>query len=176
MQGKVQLYTGKGKGKTTAALGLGLRAVGAGKKVLLIQFMKPEEVDSSERKSIGKLENFEIESYGLEGFIREGDKESGFWRKYRKECEKAMERAEEAMQEDYDLLILDEVNIALYFDLLDLEDVLELIDKKPEEMELVLTGANAPEELEEKADLVTEMRKVKHYFDKGAEAREGVEY
>lgn len=176
MQGKVQLYTGKGKGKTTAALGLGLRAVGAGKKVLLIQFMKPEEVDSSERKSIRKLENFEIESFGMEGFIREEDKGSDFWEEYKGECKKALERAREAMEEDYDILILDEVNIALYFDLLDLEDVLETIEEKPGNLELVLTGANAPEELKERADLVTKMKKVKHYFDKGAEAREGVEY
>lgn len=176
MEGKIHVYTGKGKGKTTAALGLGLRAAGAGLEVLMIQFMKPASVESSERRSVEKLQNFEIEPYGLEGFVRKEDKGSDFWREYREECERALDRALEAMGEGYDVLILDEVNIALYFKLLEVENVLDVIDRKPGDMELVLTGANAPKELKQRANLVTEMEKIKHYYDRGADARRGLEY
>lgn len=174
MQGKVQLYTGKGKGKTTAALGLGLRASGAGKRVIIVQFLKPG--GSSEELGIEKLENFEIESYGP-GYIYRDDMDESERGEVVDSVRDALERVEEILEEgNCDVLILDELNVALYFDLVEEEEVLDVLEKRPEDMEIVITGRNAPDKLIEEADLVTEMKKIKHYYDEGVEAREGIEY
>jgi len=168
--GYVHVYTGNGKGKTTAAFGLAMRARGRGKKVCIIQFMKPDE-GYGEQISARKL-GIELHAFGTNRFVNKKNP--------RKEdierAEQALQFAREKLREDYDLLILDEINVALDFNLIKLDDVMELIDSLPEKTELVLTGRYAKPEIIEKADLVTEMREVKHYYTKGVMAREGIEY
>jgi len=194
MQGYVQVYTGNGKGKTTAALGLAIRALGAGKRVLFLQFMKTLEY--SEHKVMAKLApNLIVESVGKPFFIAKGgmlsDKECEKWRDklvifppgqppadYLAIVAAGLNRAKEAVESgEYDLVVLDEVICALYFGLLRWEDLLALIDSKAANTELVLTGRGAPRELLERADLVTEMKEIKHYYaTQGVEARLGIDY
>ena len=169
-KGYVQVYTGDGKGKTSAALGLALRAVGAGLKVLIAQFGKG--TPSSE---LAALESFgdrvQVRRYGRGRFIE------------RRPAPEDIEAARAGLAEvkglivsdRFDVVILDEANIAVFFGLLSIDDLLELIDLKPGHVELLITGRKAHPRLVERADLVTEMRKVKHYFDRGIQARKGIE-
>ena len=170
-RGLVQVYTGNGKGKTTAALGLALRAVGHGLKVLMVQFMKG--TSSGEFEACQRLSPFlTIRKAGREGFIFRGEidpldlkiAQEGFLM-----AKKAVENGE------YDIVILDEINVAVDFGLIPLSDLLQLVDSKRETVELILTGRNAKSELLEKADLVTEMVERKHYFQEGVAARKGIE-
>jgi len=167
--GLVQVYTGDGKGKTTAALGLALRAAGWGLHTFIAQFMKGQ--DYGERHSLLRLAPFIVcEQYGRAEFIRQASAE---------DCALAqhgLQKADEAMRSGhYTIIILDEICVALHFGLLQLPEVLELIDRKPPDVELVLTGRRAPRELIERADLVTEMREVKHPYQRGIGARRGIE-
>ncbi len=193
MKGYVQVYTGNGKGKTTAALGLAIRALGAGKRVLFLQFMKTLEY--SEHKVMAKLgPNLIVDSVGKPFFIaKEGmlsDEECQKWQDkivifppgqppadYLDIVAAGLKRAKEAVQSgEYDLVVLDEVNCALYFGLLEWKNLLALIDSKTPNTELVLTGRGASRELIERADLVTEMKEIKHYYStQGVEARLGIE-
>ncbi|MDG6225674.1 MAG: cob(I)yrinic acid a,c-diamide adenosyltransferase [Candidatus Thermoplasmatota archaeon] len=170
-KGYVQLYTGNGKGKTTAAVGLGVRASGAGLKVAMIQFMKGRRY--SEIDAIERLRGFEVFQHGRDEFVNKGDPE-------RIDIDLArggMERAREAIGSgEYDLVILDEINVAIDFGLVDLDDVLRMLDSRPAHVEIVLTGRYAPKELMEMADLVTEMREIRHFYNSGVEARKGIEY
>ena len=170
MKGYVQVYTGDGKGKTTAALGLALRAAGAGLKVFIAQFVKGAEYN--EIKALGRFSDLIVlKQCGRDCFI------------YRDPCEEdkrlacaGLEEAEEAMLSgNYQVIILDEANIATYFSLFPVERLLETIRKKPAGVELVLTGRKADPRVLEIADLVTEMCEIKHYYQKGVEAREGIE-
>ncbi|MFC2151039.1 cob(I)yrinic acid a,c-diamide adenosyltransferase [Bacteroidota bacterium] len=169
-QGFIQVYTGNGKGKTTAALGLALRAYGADKKIFIGQFIKGKHY--SELDSIEKyLDEIVIKQYGLDCFIVNEPEEkdivaaqNGF-----NEMEKIIKSGE------YDLVIMDELNIALYYKLLDIAKVLEIIKQKPKHVEIVITGRYAHEKIIEMADLVTEMNEIKHYFSEGVQARLGVE-
>jgi len=168
-KGYIHIYTGNGKGKTTAALGLSLRAVCAGKKVFFGQFVKGMKY--SEVKAAQYLPNFEIEQFGRTCFIdKDPEMEDiecanvGI-----KECSEILEKG------DYDLVVLDELTIGLFYKLFTIEDVLEMIKKKKENIELVITGRYAPDELILIADLVTEMKEIKHYYTKGVEARKGIE-
>jgi len=166
----IHVYTGDGKGKTAAALGLTLRAVGAGWRVLFGQFLKHGEF--SEIKALKKLgEQVTIRQYGSGRFIK--GKPSG------KEIEMALAGLSEIMQvmeeEKYDLIVLDEINVAVHFGLIPLKSINSLLEKRPQDLELVLTGRWAPKEIMERADLVTEVRMIKHYFSKGVPAREGIE-
>ena len=191
-KGYVQVYTGNGKGKTTAAIGLTIRALGAGKKVLFLQFMKAKAY--SEHKILpGISPNLTLETVGKPFFVvKEGsmpEKELAKWRKkavvfppgqppreYVELVGKGLERAKEALTSgEYDLVVLDEINVALHFGLASWEQVKDLIDSKAEQVELVMTGRYALPELMEKADLVTEMREVKHYYEVGVMARPGIE-
>ena len=166
----IHVYTGNGKGKTTAAFGLAMRAAGRGKKVCVIQFMKPDK-GYGEQISARKL-GIEVYPFGSNHFVsKKNPKEEDV-----KRARRALEFAREKLKENYDLVILDEVNVAVDFNLVPLDDVLALMDELPEQTELVLTGRNAMEEIIERADLVTEMREVKHYYTKGVMAREGVEF
>ncbi len=170
--GKIQIYTGDGSGKTKAALGLALRAVGRGLKVVMIQFMKGQE--TGERLVQKKLEpNFKIYSFGQNTFIKKGEAE-----KTDKDLAmKALNFAQKViLSRDVDVLILDEINVACDFGLISEKDILYFLNKKPKDVEIVLTGRNASKKIIEKADLVTEMRKIKHYYDEGLQAREGIEY
>jgi cob(I)alamin adenosyltransferase len=170
--GLIQVYTGDGKGKTSAAFGLALRAVGRGLKVYVIQFIKGG-FDYGELYVVDKLPNLTLKAFGRGRFITEKPPEEEDINL----AEKALALAEEVVGNgDYDIVILDEINVALNLRLISLEKILELIKNKPEHVELVLTGRYAPPEIIETADLVTEMRKVKHPFSKGHQARKGIEY
>jgi len=170
--GLIQVYTGNGKGKTSAAFGLALRAVGRGLNVYIIQFIKGG-FDYGELYIVDKLPNLTLKAFGRGRFITE--------KPPKKEdinlAEEALALAEEVIGNgEYDIVILDEINVALNLRLISLEKILELINNKPEHVELVLTGRYAPPEIIETADLVTEMREVKHPFSKGYQARKGIEY
>jgi cob(I)alamin adenosyltransferase len=172
-KGFIQIYTGNGKGKTTAALGIALRAAGQGLNVLILQFMKRQ-------KNIGEIRILEsahlpikIEQYGRRVFFKS------------RTCEpmdihmaqKGLEAFQKAMRGgEYDLIVLDEINMAIYFGLLNLKEVIRAVENKPPDLHLILTGRGAKTELIEIADLVTEMREVKHYFNQGLVAQKGLEY
>lgn len=170
MKGYVQVYTGNGKGKTTAAFGLALRAAGAGLKVYIGQFLKKGEY--SELNSINKFKDFiKIEQFGGKRFIGQKIREED-----RKLAKKGFKKIREIIfSREYNVVILDEINVALYFKLIPENDLIDLIKNKPSEIELVLTGRYASPQIIETADLVTEMRKIKHYFSKGVIARAGIE-
>lgn len=170
-QGLVQIYTGEGKGKTTAALGLAIRAAGRDLKVFIAQFAKG--VFYGEIKALKRFEpQITLHQYGRKTFIHDepSEKDVRMAREGWRETQEVMERCL------CDLLIVDEIGIALYYGLVTLEEVRELIRRKPETVELVLTGRKIPAELYPEADLVTEMREIKHYYNAGVKAREGIEY
>lgn len=170
-RGYVQVYTGNGKGKTTASLGLGLRASGDGLKVYMLQFMKGRRY--SEIDAIEKIENFTISQHGRDEFVSRDNPEQIDIDLASEGFEKAKEVL---LSGEYDMVILDELNVAVDFGLIPLQEVLDLIKDKPRHVELVLTGRGAPEEFIELADLVTEMKEIKHFYQKGVEARKGIEF
>ena len=169
------VYTGKGKGKTTAALGIALRATGYKKKICMIQFIKGSwhygEMESSKR-----LEpEFEMVAIG-KGFVGIIDDKSPK-EDHQKIAKEAIRISNEKIQSGkYDIIILDEINYAVNLNLISLDDVLDLIKSKPENVDLVLTGNYAKEEVIEAADLVTEMKEIKHPFQKGIKAKEGIDF
>ena len=169
--GMVQVYTGNGKGKTTAALGLALRAAGQGRKVWIVQFMKGK-TNYGELRSAKKL-GIIIRQFGRPDFV---DKQNPDPLDFRG-AQQALAFASQVMKtKRCDLLVLDELNVALDFKLVGLKQALTLIAEKPEGLELVITGRYAPREIIRRADLVTEMKEVKHYYAKGVTARKGIEY
>ncbi len=182
IKGQVHIYTGNGKGKTTCALGLGFRAAGHGLKVLMICFMKAKvaergdgvEVNYGEFASADKISNFTIIPVGRQSFV---DKENPDPVDI-KMAQNGLRMAQDALKEhECDLLILDEINVAVEWNLISLEDQLGLIEMKPDDVELVMTGRYARQEVIDAADLVTEMREVKHYFgSKKILARRGIEF
>lgn len=168
----IQIYTGNGKGKTTAALGLALRAVGHNKKVIMIQFMKGK-INYGELKSAMMLKNFKIEQYGRPDFV-DKDHPAKIDIDLAK---KGFERAKEIIKgKKYDIVILDELNVAVDYGLISVKEVVELLKKTPKKMEIIITGRYMPEEFKAYADLVSEIIEVKHYFQKGTKARKGIEY
>jgi len=171
-QGFIQIYTGNGKGKSTAALGQAVRAAGFGLKTYIAQFMK--EYPYNELISLKNLSEWiSIEQFGGDEFV------------YKKElpgkeelakAQKGLKTAREKMiSGEYDLIILDEAIVAIYFKLVETKDLVKFITEKPENVELILTGRYCPEELIDLADLVTEMKEVKHYYQKGITSRRGIE-
>ena len=174
-EGLVIVYTGKGKGKTTAALGLALRAVGYNHKVCMIQFIKGSW-HYGEMTSSKKLEpEFELTAVGR-GFVGIMDDNTPIEEHKRIADEALRVTQEKISSKRYDVVILDEVNYAVNLGLVKLDDVLELIRKKPEGVNLVLTGNYAKDELIELADLVTEMREIKHPFKSGHRAKKGIDF
>lgn len=171
-KGYIQVYTGNGKGKTTASLGLALRAVGRGMMVCMVQFMKGGGPYGEHLAAQRLQPNLAIIQTGREGWVKKGDPDPEDIRLAREALEKARELLTSGK---YDLVILDEINGAVSFGLLTPEDVLEIMGKKPENVELVLTGRNADEKVIEAADLVTEMREIKHYYKAGVASRTGIE-
>lgn len=170
-RGCIQVYTGNGKGKTTAALGLSLRAVGRGLRVCVFQFIKGGGPYGEHLIADKLAPLFTIIQTGRPGWVNTKDISED-----RQAAQEALERARGLITSgEYDLVVLDEINGAVGFGLVDVEQVLELISQKPERTELVLTGRNAHEKVIEAADLVTEMREVKHYYKAGVPARTGIE-
>lgn len=170
--GTVQVYTGNGKGKTTAALGLCLRNLGHGHKVFVLQFMKGSE-RYGEFKIAKELTNFELKQIGRDEFVKREDPDPRDVELAREGYEIAREKIQ---SRKYDLIVLDEIIIAVDFGLIKLEELIELIDLKPDGLELVLTGRYAHRDIIEKAHLVTEVKETKHHFASGITARQGVEY
>lgn len=177
MQGLLMVHTGDGKGKTTAALGLALRAFGAGLRVLILQFIKSRD-DCGEMNAIKLLEKIpdaqgkiEIQQCGL-GFI---DKKN--FDEHKKFAQETLKLAEEKiLSDEWDLIILDEINYAVKFGLISEEELFSLIKKRPPKVHLLLTGRNAPQKIIEVADLVTEMKLIKHPFQQGVKAQRGIEF
>lgn len=171
-KGFIQIYTGNGKGKTTAALGQAVRAAGSGLRTLIIHFMK--DFPYGEIKGLEPLREFiTVEQFGNDEFVLRRQLPS---EEDRQKALNAIERARRAMLDGkYDIVVLDEVCVTFYFKLLDVSDVMPLLDEKPEGVELILTGRYCPQELIDKADLVSEMREVKHYYMQGITSRKGIE-
>ena len=177
-KGLVQVYTGDGKGKTTAAFGLALRAAGQGNKVLIYQFLKPPSLDIGERFALKlgavriRVEALEIE-WDMDKSLEKEEKVA----QARAAISEALERiAETAEKRFYDVVILDEIVFCLSKGLAELEAIKKIIDRKDSTVEIVLTGRGAAEELTAMADLVTEMKNIKHPFDSGTCARRGIEF
>jgi len=171
-KGFVQVYTGNGKGKTTAALGLALRAAGFGLKTYITQFMK--EFPYNELNSLKQLSNrITIEQFGGDEFVYKkeppGEKEI-------QKVKNGMNKAKEKMLSgEYDIIILDEACVSIYFKLLTTKDIIDFIALKPSRVEIVITGRYCPQEILNTADLVTEMKEVKHYYEKGIVSRKGID-
>ena len=189
-KGYIQVYTGDGKGKTTAAIGLAVRAVGAGKTVCIIQFMK--SLAYSEQKILRSLPGVTLTTVGKPFFIaKEGmltAEQLAAWgdqitvypagqppAEYRALIKGGVEQAVSALSGSYDVVILDEYNMACWYDLATEEDTARILAARRPETELVITGRNAPRQILDAADLITEMKKIRHYYDKGVEARKGIE-
>jgi cob(I)alamin adenosyltransferase len=174
-KGLVQVYTGNGKGKTTAALGQAFRSAGRGLNVYMVQFLKSN--DTGELHSAKRLyPQFQIFRFEKpRGFFWTlTDKEK---LELKKDVQKAFQFCKKAVSgSECDILIMDEIMGALHGELLNIEEVLELIRNKPDNLEIIMTGRNVPQKIMESADLVTEMVEVKHYFKQGIPAREGIEY
>ena len=172
-QGYVQVYTGNGKGKTTAAVGLALRAAGHGMRTYIGQFLKGRP--TGELESARKLSPLiVIEQFGRKEFVHVGpgdpdDEDVARARAGLAKCRQAM------LSGEFRIVVLDEVNTAVHFGIMAEQEVLDLLAKKPADVEVVLTGRYAPTSFLERADLVTEMKDIKHYYDRGFKAREGIE-
>lgn len=181
----IYVLTGNGKGKTTSAIGMGIRAVGAGNKVLMVQFLK---TFSSESKIIKKIKNFDLKSFGEKGFFvpkkylkahpelkKIGVKSAT--KEIIKLIQKGFDLAKKAaISKKYDLLILDEVCVVLQFGFIKKREMINFLKKHGKNLDIVLTGRNCPKAVIDKADLVTEMKEVRHYYQKGVGARKGIEY
>ncbi len=168
----IQVYTGDGKGKTTAAAGLALRALGAGWRVCFLQFCKARP--SAELEMLRKAggERFALLRFGADRFITGAPSAEDL-----AEARRGLEAARQAVTGGaYDLVVLDEINLAVHFRLFSIADLLALLDARPNSVELALTGRRAAPELLARADLVTEMREIKHYYTQGVPARPGVEF
>ena len=170
-KGYVQVYTGNGKGKTTAAFGLSLRAVGAGKKVFFAQFVKGKTY--SEIEAVEKyLPQITIKQYGLGCFIINSPTQEDI-----KAAREGLAHVSEIIASgEYDVVVLDEANIAIFYKLFSVQELIDAINKRGPNTEIIVTGRYAPQELIDIAHLVTEMKEIKHYYAQGVEAREGIEF
>jgi cob(I)alamin adenosyltransferase len=169
-KGYIQIYTGNGKGKTTAALGLSLRAVCAGRKVFFGQFLKG--MNYSELDAGKYLPGFDLQQFGTDSFIFEKPGQEDI-----DAAREGLKRAEEVLVSgEYDIVVLDEVNLAVHYGMFTADELIEVLDKRHQKVEVVLTGRYAHSSLIEKADLVTEMKEIKHYYNDGVMAREGIEF
>ena len=171
-RGMIEVFTGHGKGKTSAALGIVLRALGHGRRVHIVFFMKGK-FPYGEQEVLSTLPNVTFESFGFLEFCDPNNVKP----EEKEQAQKALDAARKAMLSgEYDIVILDEINVATAWKLVDVEDVIKLIREKPEHVELILTGRYAHPRLIEIADLVTNMVKVKHPYDKGILSRQGIDY
>jgi len=170
--GLVQVYTGDGKGKTSAAFGLALRAIGRGLKVYIVQFIKGG-FDYGELHIVEKIPNLKLATFGRGRFVTEippSEEDS-------KLAREAFELAKKVVKSgEYDVVVLDEVNVALNLKMISIDEAVDLIKNKPQHVELILTGRYAPVQIIDAADLVTEMREVKHPYAQGVPPRKGIEF
>lgn len=176
--GLVQVFWGNGKGKTTSSLGTALRACGNGFRVHLVQFMKQgadnlEQDIPGEINALEKFPNFTYKRFGIRGWVIKKPTQEQI-----EDCKKALEYVNQCMKdESIDILIADEILYSVQLGLLTEDEIVSLIEQKPKNKELILTGSHKPlEKVFEKADLISEIRKVKHPFDKGIIARKGIEF
>ena len=168
-KGYIQVYTGNGKGKTTAALGLSLRSLCAGYKVFFGQFMKGQ--DYSELRAPYYFDGLTMEQFGDPHFIKGEPSEED---RHNARC--GLDRMKEVLVSNkYDVVVFDEINNSLYYHLVGVKEILAVLDLKPIKTEIIMTGRDAPPEIIERADLVTEMREIKHYYNAGVIARTGIE-
>jgi len=173
-KGLVQIYTGNGKGKTTAAIGQAIRAYGHGLKICIFQFLKPEDTFSGELIALKKL-NIKVIRH-KEPYSLKLPHEESTLTEFKNSLLKMLQDVKEAFNK-YDVIILDEINNLLYLKIIDINTIIDLLNQKPDKVELILTGRNVPLELIDKADLVTQMEIVKHpYLEKGLTGRKGIEY
>ena len=173
--GLIQVYTGNGKGKTTAALGAGLRGVGHGLRVHMIQFLKGGDNFSpyGEIRALAQIPQFTVEQFGPSHFIRP----DAITNEDKEIVQRGLDRAKDVLfSGNYDLVILDEINVVLHFGMVQISEILALLDNKADDTEVILTGRGAPPELIERADLVSRIELVKHPFERGITARQGIEY
>jgi cob(I)alamin adenosyltransferase len=176
-KGLVHIYTGDGKGKTTAAVGLALRAAGHGRKVLICQFLKPPSLDLGERKALNSLDRITIEVLN-QPWDMEKSLNDKFALEKMQDCiqQTLASIAERAAKKIYDVIILDEIVFCLDKNLARLKDIKAVIEKRDKNVEIVMTGRGAKKELIDLADLVTEMKSIKHPFEEGITARKGIEF
>ena len=170
-KGFVHIYTGNGKGKTTAAIGLGIRATGEGLKVYMIQFMKGRRY--SEIDALENIKDFNVIQFGRDEFVSKENPEQIDIDLARKGFEHAKEIIKNG---EHDLIILDEINVAVDFKLIPLKDVLKLMDEKPEKVEIVLTGRYVHPDMVKQADLVSEILEIKHPYQNGIQSRKGIDW
>jgi cob(I)alamin adenosyltransferase len=176
-KGLVQIYTGDGKGKTTAALGLALRAAGQGNKILIYQFLKPPCLNTGERNAISSLPSIKIESLDIQWDMAKSPQDLKAISAAQTAIHEKLEQlSKAAAKREFDILILDEIVYCVSKGLAKLEDVKKVIDGRDKHVEIILTGRGATSELIALADLVTEMKNIKHPFDKGTAARKGIEF
>ena len=170
----IQIYTGNGKGKTTASIGQGVRAAGRGFKVYMVHFLKG--TPTGELESLKKIDNFKV--------FRFEEKRDFVWNLNEEEIEELKKEVINAYNfileivenKECDLLIMDEIMGVLKNGFLSVEDIIEIINRNKHDIEIIMTGRDVPKELADRADLITEMNMVKHYYEKGVPAREGIEY
>lgn len=169
MNSMVHVYTGNGKGKTTSAIGLAMRAVGAGMNVYIGQFVKGRKY--SELKSLKDIDNIEIDQFGQNYFIKGSPTEKDI-----QSAQDGFNKIKNILKSgNYEVVILDEANIATYYDLFSVNELIDIIEKRAENVEVIITGRMADKKLIDYADLVTEMKEIKHYYQKGIVARTGIE-
>jgi len=172
-KGLVLVYTGDGKGKTTAAVGLGVRAAGHGLKVKMLQFMKGPGNVYGETLAVSRhIPGFEIEQVGRDAFVKKGNPAPEDVEAARR----GLEAARQALGGEYDLVILDELNVVIDYGLAAVDEALEVLSARAPGVDVVVTGRYAPQKVIDMADMVSEVREVKHHFRKGAAARKGIEY
>jgi cob(I)alamin adenosyltransferase len=172
-RGLVTVFTGDGKGKTTAAIGTAVRAAGCGLQVYIIFFMKGKMFSQGEVKALAQFPNIKLASFGQQAWVKKGSDNS----EAREQALKALDLARKIVNAgEYDLVILDEINNALDLSLITVDAVREMMLEKPQNVDLILTGRNASADIIEIADTVTEMVNIKHAFEQGVKAREGIDY
>jgi len=176
-KGLIHIYTGDGKGKTTAALGLALRAAGHGRKVLICQFLKPPSLDLGERKALNSVDRITVEVLN-QPWDMEKSLNDNFALEKMRDCiqQNLASIAERAAKKIFDFIILDEIVFCLDKNLASLQDIKAVIEKRDKNVEIVMTGRGANKELIDLADLVTEMKSIKHPFEEGITARKGIEF
>jgi len=175
-KGLVQIYTGNGKGKTTAAIGQAVRAAGRNKRIIIYQFLKPSSLKTAERPLLEKL-GIEIRTIDLDWDMKDSLNDPAVLKEMKEAITQTLEEIKTSAQnKKFDIIVLDELAYCASIQLADIDKIIEIINARDKNVEMIITGRDAPQKLIDSADLVTEMKKIKHPFDKGIKAREGIEF